>query len=509
MGMVGIVGALCAVSIAVGERIGINGGQGWDGMAYTAWGEDFPGRVLIEHLTRYHSQRVLPSALVYYALRGLGLPTDAGHVITGFQLLDAAMLMLAAALWGQLGAALSWRRTATWAGFVALFAGFANARHALYYPTLTDPTAFALGMLLIWGYATERRWAVWLAGLVGTLTWPALPPVAMVLIVLPRTALPRTALPPLEPPPSPGRRRLATALAAVVAAIGTALFLLIARHYLLHPVPGVGDDKFAAWVRRDLLVLTVAGLVAMLGAGWFVLLRDPRLWDAWRLLRRPARHWGWTAVAIATLAAVRLAWVGAIGTRGEGPSGAQFLCEHTLSAIRGPLWGPVHHVVYFGPIIALAGLAWPRLARAANDLGPGAVIALALTLGFAAGSNSRQWNHLLPLAVALTIAATEPLWTPRRAMAFTALALAWSRLWMAIGYDRHITWWEFPNQRYFMTQGPYASDAMYLVHLAAAVATTVALALIAGMVGFRRPRRDAPPTPMPGSAAPARGSAGT
>jgi hypothetical protein len=471
--MVGIVGALCAVSIAVGERIGINGGQGWDGMAYTAWAEDFSGRVLVEHLTRYHSQRVLPSAIVYYALRALGRPTDAGHVIAGFQLLDVAMLMLAAGLWAQLGAALSWRRAARWVGFVALFAGFANARHALYYPTLTDPTAFALGMVLIWGYATDRRWAVWLAGLSGTLTWPALPPVAIVLLALPRTPAALSC----APAPPWARPRLVTALAVVAAAIGTALFLGIAHNYLLHPVPGVGDDKFAAWVRRDLLVLTVPGLVAMLGAGWFVLLRDPRLLDA-RMLRRSARDWAWTAAAIASLVSVRLAWVGAIGTRGEGPSGAQFLCEHTLSAIRGPLWGPVHHVVYFGPIIAVAALAWPRLARAAGDLGPGAVIALALTLGFAAGSNTRQWNHLLPLLVALTIAATEPLWTPRRALLFTALALAWSRLWMTIGYDRHIAWWEFPNQRYFMTQGPYASDAMYLVHLVAAAASTLALALL-------------------------------
>lgn len=197
--------------------------------------------------------------------------------------------------------------------------------------------------------------------------------------------------------------------------------------------------------------------------------RDPRLFDLCGLLERLSRRWRWSVPAIASLIALRAAWVGAIGTHGEGPSGAQFLCEHTLAALRGPLWGPVHHVVYFGPIVAVAVVFWSRIARVAGDLGPGAVVALAMALFFAAGSNARQWNHLLPFLVAITVAATEPRWTARRAVGFAAVALLWSKLWWKIGYDHHVNWLEFPNQRYFMNHGPYASDAMYLVHLAAAV----------------------------------------
>jgi hypothetical protein len=365
-----------------------------------------------------------------------------------------------------------WKRSACWVGFVALFAGFANARHALYYPTLTDPTAFTLGMLLVWGYLTDRPWAVWLAGALGTLTWPALPPIAMVLLILPRSRSPVA-------PVAARWTKLVHVIAAVVAAAGTAAFLLIARNYLLHPVPGVGDEKFARWVRRDLLILTVPCLIAMLGVGWYVLLRDPRLFHLRGYLGPlPRRHWIWAAAAVASLIALRLAWTGAIGTRGEGPSGAQFLCEHTLAALRGPLWGLVHHVVYFGPIIAVAAMFWRRVTRTVNGFGPGAVIALAVTLAFAAGSNSRQWNHLLPFLVATTIAATESRWTARRALCFAAIALPWSKLWLTIGYDRHVSWWEFPNQRYFMNHGPYASDAMYLVHLVAALVSLLVLGLV-------------------------------
>src|SRR5258708_2314460 len=94
--MAGIVGVLCIASVMVVERIGINGGQGWDGMAYTEWAEDFWHLVVVTGLTRYHSQRVLPSAIVHYGLRIIGRPTDAAHVIAGFQILDTAMLVIAA-----------------------------------------------------------------------------------------------------------------------------------------------------------------------------------------------------------------------------------------------------------------------------------------------------------------------------------------------------------------------------------------------------------------------------
>ncbi len=468
--MVAIVLALCVVTIALGERIGVNGGQGWDGMSYTTWAEAFWDRVVVAGLTRYHSQRVLPSALVHGGLRLLHLPTDPAHVIAGFQLLNSLALALATLAWAHLGMVMGWRRPACWVGFVALIGGFANARHALYYPTLTDPTAFLLGMAMVWGYLTRRPWMVWITALLGVVTWPALPPLAIGLLLLPRGE------PPLAAAPASRRERVVAVMLSGLAALG---FLAIAWRYLAHPVPGVGDEKFAHWVRRDLLSVTLIALFAMLTAGWACLLVALPLASLRAYLRQ--QSWRRSAVVMASVVVLliaRAAWLSRIGTRGEGPSGAQFLCEHTLSAIRGPLWGPVHHVVYFGPIVAVAIVCWRRLAAAAAAWGPGAVLGLGLTLAFAAGSNSRQWNHLLPLLVAATIAATHELWTARRAIVFAAIALPWSKLWFRIGYDQHHDWQKFPDQRYFMNHGPYADDWMYLVHLAAAAATVIALAVV-------------------------------
>jgi hypothetical protein len=458
--MVAIVVAGAVVTIVLGERIGVNGGQGWDGMSYTQWARDFPHSVLDAGLTRYHSQRVLPSAIIYGAMRLAGTAPSVPHVITGFAVLNAIMLALAAGLWAHLAHHMGWRRLAMWVGFLALFGCFGNARHALYYPTLVDSTAFALGMAMTWAFLVQRPVVLWLAAVLGALTWPAMPPAALALLVLPR---PGAAL-----AEAPVRRWLAVAAAAVA----TAGFLAIGLLYLRQPMRGVGAEKLAAWVHRDLLVITLPLLAAMLCGGWYLLVREPRLWNLRAYLRALWRPRLAIAVAAAiVLVIARTIWMSRIGVRGEGPSAAQFICTHTLAALRGPVWGPVHHVVYFGPIIVVALFCWRGVARVTAAWGPSAVIAIAMVVAFAAGSESRQWSHLFPFLVAATIAATHERWTPRRALGFLALAVAWSKIGLTIGYDRHVNWLEFPNQRYFMTQGPYASDTMYVVHLIAAAVT--------------------------------------
>lgn len=449
-----------ALAIAFAERIGINDGQGWDGMSYAQWAQDLP-QALREGLTQYHAQRVLPSAAVWAALKLAGAVHDNPHVLRGFAVLDVVVLAASAALWARIATLLAWSRPAAWAGFVALFGSFAIAKHATYYPALTDPTAFALGMVMVWAYLADRPIALWLCAVLGVVTWPALPPLALAMLVFPRATMGDGA--PLD-------RRITRGLGGAAAA----LFVVLGFVYMFDPI-AAGDDKFAAWVSRPWLVVTVPLLVAMIGGGIAIVLAPVR-WRALvayvRELSRPRLVRALVAVLVLLIA--RAVYLARVGIDGPGPTGAQFLCEHTLSALRGPLWGPVAHVVYFGPIIAVAIVCWRRIGEVVWTWGPAAVLALVLVVAFAAGSNSRQWSHLVPFLVAATIAATHAWWTARRVLGFAVLAFAWSKVWFHLGYDTVIDWHSFPNQRYFMNTGPYSADGPYLVHLAAA-AITIAL----------------------------------
>ncbi len=468
--MVAVVVALGVLTLAFGERIGINGGQGWDGLVYMPWSDQFWHRVVEVGVTKYQAQRVLASALVWCMMHPLGIrPTIANHLV-GFELLDLAALVAAAAVWAHIALrVMRWRPAAAWAGFVALFGCFANARHALYDPVLVDSLAFLLGMVMVWGYLARRQLAVWLAGLLGAFAWPPLPPIAVAMLVLRR---PREVL-----PESTARWPRYLGPAAVVA--GVALVLNMMRVYHAHPVEGVGDEKLLRWILEPLLVVTVPLVVAQLAAGWYLIVRERRLWSIGEYVRGRAPLDVTLALAGAlAIYAVRAWWIAKAGTQGGGPDANQFLCEYSLELMRGPLWGLVHHVVYFGPIVLVAVLAWRRASAVAVEWGPAAAIGAAMIVWFSVASESRQWIHLFPLLVALAIAATRDLWTPRRTLAFAAIALPWSKLWFVIGFDRINGHHEYPDQRYFMHHGPYASDAMYLIHLAAAAVTAIALTFL-------------------------------
>jgi hypothetical protein len=470
--MAAIVIAVGAFQIVFGERIGINAGQGWDGQAYMRWSGDWWHRLVDLGTDKYQAGRVFPSLIVYEISHTFRIDPTVPNHCTIFAGVDVAMLAFAAALWAHLATSvMRWRAGAAWVGFAALFGCFANARHAVYDPVLTDPTAFALGMLAVWGYLARKTWAVWLAGALGAFTWPAMTMFALPLVVLPR---------PAEPVAPVAGRTWVRIAAAVIAVSATAAFLIAARHFYLHPEHELGMEKFVEWVRSDLLIVTVPLLAATVAAAYYLLLAQPRAWNVVGYAR--TLRWWRVAIAIAACAAVlvlRAWWIDAVGFLGPGASKYRFMSEHTLQALRGPAWGLVYHVVYFGPIVIVAVLAWRRIAQIAAEWGPGIVVAVAVMIAFAASSQSRQWIQLFPLLATLAVAATHERWTPRAAAIFGVLALAWSKLWLHIGFDQVVNGWhEFPDQRYYMQLGPWASDETYVVHLAAALITVAVLAWV-------------------------------
>src|SRR5439155_12038406 len=123
---------------------------------------------------------------------------------------------------------------------------------------------------------------------------------------------------------------------------------------LAHPTHQIGVAKFADWVRRDWLWITVPLVAVMLVVAWFTALYQPPLWNVRayvQTLRR--RSLALSLGGLAVLFVLRQLWMHAVVTQFDGPTLASFTCQQTLEALRGPLWGPVHHVVYFGPLFAL------------------------------------------------------------------------------------------------------------------------------------------------------------
>jgi hypothetical protein len=515
--MVALVAVLAIATIAWGERIGVNGGEGWDGRAYAAWARDFPGEVLGHGVTAYQSQRVVPSAIVYYAMAALGVAHSRAHVIAAFQGFDALALIATALLLYRIARTLAWSRAAAWTAFAAVFGSFAAARNALYYPTLTDPAAIALGAALMWAYLERRPIAICAIALVTAGTWPALLPLALAALVLPRSRempgevpvegpgeLPvegRREVPgevpeggprempgevlgeasveePREPPreePSELSGRWVRIAAIGVAAVGALVVVLGLRSGLRHPY----HPSVLAAAHRDLFAVTFATCAAIVAVGAFVLACQPRTW-AIAAYVRGLRPWPSALAIVAAAAIVALSswWIRRVGTQGPGITLDEFKAMWAECALRAPLWGAVHHVVYFGPIVIVAIGAWSRVAVVVARWGPAAVGMAAMLLVLSIATESRVMSHLFPFVVVVAIEATAARWTPRRALVFGGLAAVWSKLWWNIGYDQPHDAWGWPDQRFTMHHGPWASDATFLVHFAAALITAAVLAVM-------------------------------
>ena len=464
--LIALVAIGAIATILVGERIGVHHGEGWDGRAYAAWSFDFPHEVLEHGITEYQAQRVLPSAAIYYVTELAGIAHTRPNMIAGFQLLDTLALVAAAAFLAAIARGQAWSRAATWAAFVAAFLGFANARHALYNPVLTDAAAFALGMGTTWAYLARRPIAQWLFAAVAAFTWPALLALGVACLLLPRAE---------PPPPDDGTPRTLVAFGFAFATVTFIAAWFVEA--IVRPFPGT--EGMLARSHHALWIPTIACIAAYSAAAAYVAARESRTWALRGYLRALDRTRAVLALAgIAAILVARWLWVGYVG-RGVGIDLAGIQHLYAAYALRAPLWSLVHHVVYFGPIVLFVIAAWPRIAVQCATWGPAAVLGLGLVVLTAVTPESRHLNHVMPFAIVACITATADRWTPARTAGFAVLALAWSKLWLHIGYDEPHDPSAWPDLRYTMHHGPWATDATFLAHLAAAVVTAGLLVLLA------------------------------
>jgi len=464
--MIAIVLVGGAITILFGERIGIFHGLGWDGQAYAAWAKDFPHEVLDAGVNTYQSQRVLPSGLLYYAMALVGAAHTDANVIVAFQLLDLASLAICALLLGLIAKQLAWTRAQLWVAFVATFLGFANAKEALYYPTLTDSAAFALAMATVWAYLARRALAQWLILFASAFTWPALFAFGALASILPRPAapLPRTT--------GAWHRHVAIGFA-----IATAAFIVVWFLYVLaHPV---GIERWLDRAHHELYPLTIGCIAVATALAAYFVARQDETWSVWPYLR--GVRWRRIVIGVAVVVAIVVArelWERRAGTKGYGFGWRELRHYYVANAMLAPLWNVVHQVVYYGPIVLVVIAAWPQIAACAARWGPTAVLALGFAVMSSVSSDARHLLHAMPFVIVIAVTATAAWWTPRRVLGFALIYLPWSKLWLAIRYTAVHDSLAWPDLRFFMQHGPWASDATFLAHLAGVVITSVALWLL-------------------------------
>jgi hypothetical protein len=290
---------------------------------------------------------------------------------------------------------------------------------------------------------------VWLVGLVGAFSWPLILPMALVLMVFPRSAA------------KPAETAERVALRWSIAGGLTVALIAAWRVCIVGQTVDGAEPIWYSWVPLAAILLC-AYLAA--AAWWLVDVGAiSRMWGTFSTSRVRTR----TLLAALSLAAVVALLRGTVFVAsGASPYALkQFLCAILASSVAKPGVFLVAHVVYFGPIVLAIVLLWPRVCERTGRQGLAMVLLAGAAVLLSVASESRQLLSFLPLLAAFSVQAIDDLPARRwHDLAFPATGLVLSKCWLPLNAGAPTgNLLEFPDQLYFMNQGPWMSNGAYLV----------------------------------------------
>ncbi len=467
-----VVGML---NVIWGEKLAVNGGFGWDGALYAAWAKDFYTSIFVQKVPEYYVQRIVPSAIVHYALRLFSIPLSNHAVILGFELYNLALILISVWIWCLIADKLQISPRGKWLGILLLFVNYAMLKSNYYQPVLTDTSAFALGLALFYFFLTNRQVAFMLTFIMAAFTWPLLAYQGLLLYILPYRPVVRGPQSLIEGLP---KSRINLVVAGLMCFMLSLAYIVFFTHFdrvalKFGSISGIDRSPFR-------LGVSVLGALAYLLFGIAIAVGAVSLFDVRAILK--AIHVRRMAFGASVLLAATL--VAQLLSNGEaGPLTMTSFAEYTVVvSVMKPLLFLVAHVVYFGPAVLLVLLFWKPFCRCVEEFGPGSKLLVFTSLLLSINPQSRFLLGVFPIFIVILIRVLDRLRLhPYEYMAFTLLSLFYSKVWykmntapMAFTYDRRELL-EFPLQHLFMNSGPWMSEAMYRVQGAVVAATALLL----------------------------------
>ncbi len=459
----------CALILIVGvvltllsERIPVSRGLGFDGEEYGNWAMHFD-KVLSREIpvSPYRMFRILPSALAYASLRLTGAALIPENVICFFQVLNLALLGVAALSWGGVADAVGLSFRGKLLGFIGLFGNHSILKYNFYYPVLTDTAAYALALVSLYAYLRDKRVMLAVATIAGAFCWPTLIAFGSILLLFPRKDHTRER----------GKgwtRRLPAVLAAGAYLVFALRFynntpwyplsVTLVAAYIFFGLYFLFEDAFFIHPRNFLRSLSVTRLA--LFATVIVLFSLGRMLATTKAgVNEPHAHF------YASTLAMLLAYV-------EGtciPLSTRFPAEFAVG-----------HILYFGPLLLLTACFSRQAARAAGRFGFGFLLLVAVSWLHAIMPLSRQWIAGYPVVALATVMALESVPLSRGFFAcFVALSLFVSKAWLRFNvepdpkatgstFDGALAWIPgFSFDNYISSTGRWMSAEWYAVQAAA------------------------------------------
>jgi hypothetical protein len=463
------------------QRIPVNSGFGWDGQIYGGLAKDFYNQLVT--LDDYYIQRIMPSAIVYSTLRLLHVPLTDSNIITAFGLCNVLIICLISYIWCLIANELEISVRSKWLGFVALLFNFAILKSAFYMPVATDNFAYAIGILMVYFYLTNRYVLLYLTTVLGIFTWPVAIHMGILLLIFPNRARGTDDTP----------RFNFCHLIAFLSALSffvVAMFILDCRHiegYKVKPLLSVFN-----------LSLAITSLYVFYGMN--IILKNTNIVSF--------KYWLSNFKISSLFPTLSLIMIHMIATHFAINSG-HFRTRNALGAIACsnlilPGLNFVAHVIYYGPIIIVLAFLWSPFCKYINNYGLGLTLCIIMGFLFSLSAESRQFICFYPLLIPFLIKVIDELkWRNFDYWFIVVLSLLFSKAWLSIDLNVELlhkiegNWigfneefGSFPLQYLFMNSGPFMSYEMYAVQGAIVLCTGI---LIYFMIFYRTGQMYSPP----------------
>ncbi len=467
-----------------GERIPYNGGLGWDGATYAEWTQHSPWETIKYGISVYYIQRLLPSSIIYFVAKLLHYNLGSNiAIIHAFYLLNCCMLIWGAIMLWLIAKHLRWDRPVFYVAFALVFLIYPVIKYSTYGVTLTDISAFSLGIATFYYYLKNNLPGLIIVTLAASFTYPSMLYAALPLLIFKST------------PNSTFHISEKITKSSHYIATGIGLIAVVAVLYK-HIVKHMQALSSANQINEPLITISIVCLFL------YIYFASRKLIDYDYAIYALKHQTCWKRIGLALILLILVkATIVIFSDSSAGPlTPGSYLSVILLSSIVNPATNLLSHIIFFGPGILLIVFLWKQICLLAKQHGPGLILFMLLYVLLAICPESRQFINAWPVFAILTC---QVLSRYNISWYFTysiiAISIVMTRFWLPL----NIAPWhndqllsitpglllKFPEQMLFMSTGHWMSNLMYGVFLAVAIIMGIGVyALLRQVVGQQEDR---------------------
>jgi hypothetical protein len=451
------------------EKVPVNDGLGWDGFGYANLirnAETFLGDRSID---KYLFQRIGIPLVLHHVFRLFNIGFLNSNFITAFEILNLVCILVSVVYFFKISKKLQLTSSTEIIGFTALFFCFPIIKLCGFYPILLDIPAFTIGIMLVYHYLQNNITLYFLLIFIGSFIFPTFL-IMSLLFLFKKETIGRQAT---ESPAASLDTKWTSGSENIIYPAFYFFFplLTLIMFYFLYYKGSWG--LIAGNIKTETMSTLLVWYSLIIALGYILYLTYFR--KPYFNIKNILSSVNPLGIIIAFLVYMNIQLLSGYYTSDAvSPLTLKMYLTNVIGqAVQNPAAFLVAHIFYYGLTFALILFLIRDLKKEIMTYGFGMIAFFTAVIFFSVGSESRQLINYYPFLVVLMLGALNKQWNISLSFSiiYSGICLGLSHFWYTIDIPKDASAYEsfnpflFPMQRYFMFQGPWVNDKMYVIHL--------------------------------------------